>query len=365
MLTISVFLLTRSAIRPFHLPWCSVPQRPSSTRTSSYVKPSCSASCCSRSMQKPLQHWYSELLPCAAPASNLYTISYYINWTNLNFKWTNNTLDRPLIYNWFHYNSVHLDRMILLYLKFVKMTLFWKVFNFAAPQVNKQSTPVRKGDMRYVANEERRLVSRYDKRGLRLACYDTMQQDATRRRTQLRTLRRPSATNATTRGLRALRVRLCQPLRILQQPTGLWERYDRAYCYECYNTGLRALRLCQPLRLLQRGVYERYGGACRCECYDGDSRYECYDRATGYDVENRYRYIVELELYKYSFTQPLPLQARRGRWHRGRASSARSRGRAAPGWCRGAPPGTLSACGTSPEHPEAACATRPAILCLW
>lgn len=37
--TISAFLLTKSAIKPFHFPFSNVPHLPSSTRTSSYVKP--------------------------------------------------------------------------------------------------------------------------------------------------------------------------------------------------------------------------------------------------------------------------------------------------------------------------------------
>lgn len=37
--TISALRFTKSAIKPFHLPFSSVPHLPSSTRTSSYVKP--------------------------------------------------------------------------------------------------------------------------------------------------------------------------------------------------------------------------------------------------------------------------------------------------------------------------------------
>lgn len=82
--TISVLRFTKSAIKPFHLPFSRVPHFPSSTRSNSYVKPiqvnktkitdfflahpfksiafflqfspSGSANFSSKSMQKPLQH---------------------------------------------------------------------------------------------------------------------------------------------------------------------------------------------------------------------------------------------------------------------------------------------------------------------
>lgn len=77
--TISAFRFINSAISPFHLPFSSVPHRPSSTRTNSYVKPiyskyvrhsefledvrfdnyspNGSANFSNKSIQNPLQHW--------------------------------------------------------------------------------------------------------------------------------------------------------------------------------------------------------------------------------------------------------------------------------------------------------------------